>query len=178
MSTSGARNQSGCLGRCEHRPTSDWLTRPSSTQRLLRFESSMRGYVAPAIVAALAAALAVPVASAVPGLRLPSLRTATSQGGQVAVTFSLGELAPGRFVVAVGPATRADSRLVTANIRLDEPLRSVRTATGYRARTSHVLAPGTYFVQVSGTVIGLDCLTPKPCPQDWSNVRRVQVPRP
>ena len=136
----------------------------------------MRGYVAPAMVAALAAALAVPVASAVRGL--PSLRTATSQGGQVAVTFSLGELAPGRFVVAVGSATRADGRLVTANIRLDEPLRSVKTATGYRARTSHVLAPGTYFVQVSGTLIGLDCLKPKPCPQDWSNVRRVQVPRP
>jgi hypothetical protein len=145
---------------------------------LVTLVPSMTRYAAPAVSAVLAAALAVSQAGAASAL--PSLRTAISQRGHVVVTFSLGELAPGRIVVAVGPATRADGRLVTANIRLDEPLGPVQTAAGYRARTRHVLAPGTYFVQVSGTVLGLDCMKLKPwqCQQDWSNLRRVRVPRP
>jgi hypothetical protein len=138
----------------------------------------MTRYAAPAAMAVVAVVLAVSPGGAASAL--PSLRTATAQRGHLVVTFSLGELAPGRIVVAVGPATRADGRLVTPNIRLDEPLGPVQTATGYRAWTRHVLAPGTYFVQVSGTVPGLDCLKPKPwqCQQDWSNLRRVRVPRP
>jgi len=136
----------------------------------------MKGGAVPAMTAALAAALAICAAGA--ASTLPSLRSASSQRGHVVVVFSLGELGPGRIVVAHGRATRADGRLVTANLLVDEPLRLVKTATGYSARTTHTVAPGTYYVQISGTVLGMDCLKPKPCPQDWSNIRRVVVPSP
>src|SRR5206468_9385434 len=94
---------------------------------------------------------------------LPSLRSASAKQGHVVVTFALGELAPGRIVVAVHSQTSANGRLLTANVRLNELLRSVKTATGYRARTRHTLAPDTYYVQVSGTVLVTDCTPRKPC---------------
>jgi hypothetical protein len=135
----------------------------------------MRRCAVPAVIAALAAALLTSLAGA--ASPVPNLRSASAKRGHVVVTFTLGDLAPGRIVVAVRRATAADGRLLAANVRLNEPLRSVRTATGYRARTKHTLPRGRYYVQVSGTVIGLDCTPRKPCPSHWSNVRRVRIPR-
>jgi hypothetical protein len=65
---------------------------------------------------------------------------------------------------------------VAANIRLNEPMRSTLIAPAKRASTKRALPAGVYYVQVSGVVLGLDCMPTKPCRQDWSNVRRVRIP--
>jgi len=128
-----------------------------------------------ATTVALAAALVTSVAGA--ASPVPNLSSATAKRGHVVVTFTLGEFAPGRILVATRGATTASGKFVTANIRLNEPLRFVKTATGYRARTRHTLPAGRYYVEVSGLVVGLDCAPRNPCPQHWSNVRRVRIPR-
>jgi hypothetical protein len=125
------------------------------------------------VAAALAAALVTSLAGAAP--TLPNLRSATARRGHVVVTFALGDLAPGRILVASRRAMMDNGRFVTANVRLNEPLRSVKTSTGYRARARHTLPRGRYYVEVSGTVILQDCTPHKPCPMRWSNVLRVRV---
>jgi len=129
----------------------------------------------PAVIAALAAFLLTGVSAASP---LPNLRSAAAKRGHVVVTFTLGELAPGRILVAVRGKTTATGRLVAGNVRLNEPLgRTTKTATGYRrASTKRALSAGVYYAQVSGIVVGLDCTPRRPCRQDWSNVRRVRIP--
>jgi hypothetical protein len=122
--------------------------------------------------AALGAAL-VPAASA--GAPMPYLRSATSANRHVVVRYSLGELIPGRILVATSASRDQRGRFVQANVRLNEPLSGTRTASGQRLRTRHALRPGRYYVEVSGTVVGLDCTPKRPCPTDWSNVRRVIV---
>jgi len=135
----------------------------------------MRRNAAPALIAALAAALLTGASAA---STVPDLRSATAKRGHVVVTLSLGmEFAPGRILVATRRAVAPGGRLLAANVRLNEPLRVVKTATGFRARTRHALKPGVYYVQISGVVVGLDCTARRPCPQRWSNVRRVRVPR-
>jgi hypothetical protein len=134
----------------------------------------MRRLVVPAAIAVLAAGLVTSVSSA---SSVPLLRSASASGGHVVVRLSLGDLIPGRIVVGDRRTTAANGRLMSADIRLNEPLRAVKTTTGFRARTRHTLAPGTYYVQVSGTVLQTDCLPNKPCRQDWSNVLRVRVRR-
>jgi hypothetical protein len=124
-------------------------------------------------MAALAASLLTSFSTA--AAPLPNLRSATAARGHVVVRFTVGELIPARIVVAVRGATTPNGRLLAANVRLNEPLRSVKTATGYRARTRHTLPPGRYYVQVSGTVLVPDCTPHKPCPVRWSNVRRVRI---
>jgi len=133
----------------------------------------MRSRAVPAVIAALAALLLTGLSGASP---LPNLRSAAAKRGHVVVTFTLGELVPGRILVAVRGKTTTTGRLVAANVRLNEPLRATKTATRYRARTKRTLPPGVYHVQVSGIVLGLDCTPRKPCRQDWSNVRRVRIP--
>jgi hypothetical protein len=134
----------------------------------------MRRLLAPAAAVALAAGLVASLSTAAGPL--PNLRSATVARGHVVVKFTLGDLVPGRLVVASRPATLNNGKLLTANVRLNEPLRSVKTATGYRARTRHTLPPGRYYVQVSGTVLITDCTPHKPCPIRWSNLRRVTLP--
>jgi len=128
----------------------------------------------PATTAALAAALVTSLAGA--ASPLPNLRSVAAKQRHVVVTFRLGELVPGRILVASRGTTTAGGKFMSANIRLNEPLRSVKTSTGYRARTRHTLPPGRYYVQVSGTVLLTDCTRLKPCPTHWSNVRRVRIP--
>lgn len=106
---------------------------------------------------------------------LPHLSSATSHRRHIVVTFALGDLAPGRLVVASSPKTEPNGAFVKTNVRLDEQLAPKKTATGYRARTAHRLAKGRYWVEVSGVVIGVDCTPRKPCRTDWSNPRRVRV---
>ena len=133
---------------------------------------SIRPLLAAAVALGAAAVTGVSAASS----DLPYLRSASASKGHVIVVYRLGELLPGRIVVAVRPRTNARGALLKTNRRIDEPLRGTKIASGLRARTRHTLAPGRYYVQVSGTVVGLDCLPKKPCPPRWSNVRRVVVP--
>ena len=130
-----------------------------------------RAALIPAI--ALVTALA---ASATAASRSPFLRSAFVSHGHVVVVYTLSpDLSPGRVLVVKRAQTTASGEFVRANIRLSEPLGGTRTSTGYRVRTKHTLRPGSYYVEVSGTVIGLDCTPKKPCPTDWSNIRRIRV---
>jgi hypothetical protein len=106
---------------------------------------------------------------------LPHLNSATSSKRHVVVTFALGDLAPGNIVVASRAKTQPSGAFVKANVVLDEPLKPTKTTTGYRARTTHRLHKGRYWVEVSGVVVGVDCTPHKPCGTDWSNSRRVTV---
>ncbi len=68
--------------------------------------------------------------------------------------------------------------ILAANVRVREHLsRAQPDGDRYRWRTRHRLAPGRYYVEVSG-VVALDCTRVKPCPTRWSNVRRVVIPAP
>jgi hypothetical protein len=122
--------------------------------------------------AALAAALVTAASGATPA---PYLRSATALNRHVIVRYTLGELLPGRILVATSARRTSSGRFLQANVRLNEPLSGTRTASGLRLRTRHALRPGRYYVEVSGTVVGLDCTPKKPCPANWSNVRRVIV---
>ena len=144
------------------------------TEGLLPFAPAMRRLAAPAALATLAAAVLTSLSTA--AAPLPNLRSATAVRGHVVVRFTLGALAPGRLLVASRPATLNNGKLA-ASVLVNEPLRSVKTATGYRARTRHTLPPGRYYAQVSGVLI-TDCIPHKQCPVRWSNVRRVHIPSP
>jgi hypothetical protein len=122
--------------------------------------------------AALGAALLTATSAA---SSVPYLRSATAVKRHVIVVYSLGELAPGRLLVATRAQTQPNGRFVQSNVRVNEPLAGTKVASGLRMRTRHALRRGRYYVQVSGTVLGLDCTLRKPCPTDWSNVRRVVV---
>jgi hypothetical protein len=113
--------------------------------------------------------------SAAAATTLPHLNSAVSHKRHVVVTFTLGDLTPGDIVVATHPKTQPNGAFVKANVVLDEPLKTTKTAAGFRARTAHRLAKGSYWVEVSGVVVGLDCTPHKPCRTDWSNSRRVIV---
>jgi len=129
-----------------------------------------------AALAALGAALLSGFAAATPA---PYLRSVAAHRGHVVAVFTLGELVPGKIVVAVRSATGANGALLPANVRLQESIaRAARVRGGYRIQTRHTLRPRRYYVQVSGVVAGLDCTPRKPCPTDWSNVRRLVLPRP
>jgi hypothetical protein len=106
---------------------------------------------------------------------VPHLNSATSKKRHVVVTFALGELAPGRIMVARSPKRQPSGAFVKANVVVDEAMAPMKTKAGYRARTSHRLKKGRYWVEVSGRVIAVDCTPHKPCPTDWSNIRRVRV---
>jgi hypothetical protein len=122
--------------------------------------------------AALSAAFATTVSAA---SSVPSLLSASARSRHVVVVYSLGDLTPGRILVATRATTGPNGRFVQANVRLDEQLSGTKLATGYRMRTRHTLRAGRYYVEVSGVVVGLDCTPKKPCKTDWSNVRRVVV---
>ena len=133
----------------------------------------MRSRAALITAIALGAALA---ASATAASRSPFLRSAFASHRHVVIVYTLSpDLAPGRVLVAKRPQTTPNGEFVRANIRLSEPLGGTRTATGYRMRTRHTLRAGSYYVEVSGTVIGLDCMPQKPCPTHWSNIRRIRI---
>jgi hypothetical protein len=109
----------------------------------------------------------------------PHLRSASASRGHIVVVMTYGELAPSKIVVATRPGTGRTGALLPKNVRLTEPIKlgSAVHGGGYRVRTRHTLRPGRYYVQVSASVIGVDCTPHKPCPTLWSNIRRVRVPR-
>jgi hypothetical protein len=106
---------------------------------------------------------------------VPHLNSATSHERHVVVTFTLGDLVPGKLVVASSPKTQPNGSFVKANVVLNEQLKATKTKTGFRARTAHRLKKGRYWVEVSGVVVQVDCTPHKPCRTDWSNSRRVTV---
>ena len=120
--------------------------------------------------AALGAAFVTTVSAA---SSVPNLRSAVARNRHVVVVYSLGDLMPGRILVATRAQTAPNGKLLKANVRLNEQLTGTKVANGYRIRTRHTLGTGRYYVQVSGVVVGLDCTPKKPCKTDWSNVRRV-----
>jgi hypothetical protein len=129
-----------------------------------------------AALAALGAALVTGLAAATP---VPYLRSVTAHRGHVVAVFTLGELVPGKILVAAKPATGDGGAFLPANVRLQEPIaRTTRVRGGYRFQTRHRLRPRRYYVEVSGVVAGVDCTPRKPCPTKWSNVRRLTIPRP
>jgi hypothetical protein len=128
-----------------------------------------------AAAAVLSAVLLVSIASAAPA---PYLRSVGIHRGHLVAVFTLDELGPGQIAVAVKPTTEPSGAFVAANIRLKESMRPTRVANGYRWQTRHRLRPGRYYAQVSGIVLGLDCLPRKPCPTPWSNARRITIRRP
>jgi hypothetical protein len=133
--------------------------------------------IRPVLLAATALAAAAATGVSASSSALPYLRSASASNRHVVAVFRLGDLAPGRILVAVRPQTSLNGELLKVNVRLSEPLRMTKTASGLRMRTRHTLRPGRYYVQVSGTVLGVDCLPSKPCRPNWSNVRRVSIPR-
>ena len=133
--------------------------------------------IRPVLLAAAALAAAALTGVSASASTLPYLRSVSASSRHVVAFVKLGELAPGRILVAVSPQTSRGGKFPNSNIRLDEALRITKTARGLRARTRHTLRPGRYYVQVSGIVLGVDCLPTKPCPPDWSNVRRVVIHR-
>jgi hypothetical protein len=141
---------------------------------LAKVRSPVRSRLSAAAVTALGAAVLTSLAGAA---SLPYLRSASSQRRHVVAVFTLGELAPSRIAVAVSSVTGANGAFVPANVRIKEVVHATRVTNGYRVRTQHTLRPGKYYVQVSGLVVGLDCTPLKPCREDWSNVRRVVIPR-
>ena len=110
----------------------------------------------------------------------PTLRTAVTSKGHVVVTFSPGDLTPGEIAIASKSARRPDGGFPRANVRLLERVTAkTDPATEIaRFRTHRALAPGTYYVAVSGFLE-----EPPPscfpissrCTERWSNVRRVVV---
>jgi hypothetical protein len=123
--------------------------------------------------AALGAAIVTAASAASP---VPYLRSATTASRHVVVVYSIGELIPGRLLVAKRAQTTASGKFVQANVVLSEPLTGTKVAGGMlRMRTRHTLRAGRYYVEVSGTVVGLDCTPKRPCNANWSNVRRVVV---
>jgi hypothetical protein len=125
------------------------------------------------LVAAAALAAAI-VTTASAASSVPYLRSATTVHRHVVVVYSLGDLVPGRLVVATKAQTGPNGKFLQSNIRFSEPLTGTKVAGGaLRMRSRHRLGPGRYYVEVSGTVAGLDCTPKHPCPTDWSNVRRV-----
>ena len=123
--------------------------------------------------AALAAAISTTGSAA---SSVPYLRSATTARRHVVVVYSFGDLVPGRLLVATRAQTGPNGRFLQADVRFGEPLVGTRVPGGsFRMRSRHTLGPGRYYVEVSGTVVGLDCTPKHPCPTDWSNIRRVVV---
>lgn len=109
----------------------------------------------------------------------PYLRSVAARRHHVVAVFSVApDVAPTQIVVAVSPKTQRNGEFVAANVRLREGIgTTTKVKGGRRVVTRHTLRAGRYWVEISGMPIGVDCLPGKPCRLDWSNVRRVVIPR-
>jgi hypothetical protein len=112
----------------------------------------------------------------------PVLKAAVVARSHVVVSFVPGDLLPGQVVVSTKRAPRTDGTFAANTVRLRERIvASVDPASGVaRYRTTHALAPGVYFVAVSGflTEPPADCFPVRThCNERWSNAIRISVPR-
>jgi hypothetical protein len=126
-----------------------------------------------ALICALAAMLVPALAAA--SEATPKLRSTAARRGHVVAVFTLGSLAPRQILVAAKARRTANGEFLRANVRLREALAPTTRNGLSRYRTRHKLKPGAYYVEVSGTA-ATDCL-PGHCPDRWSNVLRVVVPK-
>ena len=125
------------------------------------------------LVAAAALGAAI-VTAASAATSVPHIRSATTANRHVVVVYTLGDLIPGRLMVATRAQTAPNGKFVQSNVLFSEPLVGKKMAGGaFRARSRHTVRAGRYYVEVSGTVVGLDCTPKRPCQTDWSNIRRV-----
>ena len=110
----------------------------------------------------------------------PTLRTAGNSNRHIVVAFAPGDLVPGEIAAATQAARGVNGGFVRANVRLRERITAkTDPATGIvRFRTHGTVAPGAYYVAVSGFM-----QEPPPscvpiaahCAERWSNVRYVVV---
>ncbi len=126
-----------------------------------------------ALIGVLAAMLLPALAAAAS----PSLRSVSAQRRHVVAVFRIGDLTPGQILVATRRRTSANGEFVTANVRLREQLAPTIRNGVARYRTRHRLKAGRYYVEVSG-IVATDCLPGHACPERWSNVLRVVIPKP
>jgi hypothetical protein len=105
------------------------------------------------------------------------LRAVAQSQRHVIVTFAPGELTPAEVEVATARSRSASGAFMPSRVRLRERITQHPNAAGLvRYRTIKPLAPGTYFVAVSGIVQDppADCLPIKSaCTARWSNVLRL-----
>jgi len=132
---------------------------------------------------ALALGVAAILPSAVEAMPRPVLKGAVVARGHLVVGVAPGDLTPGQVVVSTKRARRSDGTFAPTAVRLHERITgTVDAASGVlRYRTTRALAPGVYFVAVSGYLQDppADCLPANGrCDERWSNVVRISVPRP
>jgi hypothetical protein len=104
----------------------------------------------------------------------PALRTVSSSSRHVVVAFSPGELTPAEIEVATTRARTAGGGFVASRLRLRERITArVNPTVGLvRYRTVGTVAPGAYFVAVSGFMQDppADCVPIRArCAERWSN---------
>jgi hypothetical protein len=131
------------------------------------------------VAAALAAALrAVGPAAAD---QLPVLRAAKAVHRHVVLSILVGDERPAELLVAKKRAVNLEGALLSANVRTRETITLPASASGVVSWQSQTtLRPGVYFVQIEAFETGgvTDC-PPKQmhCGEQWSNIRRVAVPK-
>jgi hypothetical protein len=110
---------------------------------------------------------------------IPNLRSVSSQRHHVVAVFALDDLAPGEIAVSSRLRTTRSGAFFASDVRLREWMAPQTQANGLaRWDTRHTLRPGTYYVEISGIVTETDCKPGlHPCREDWSNIRRLVVPR-
>ena len=110
---------------------------------------------------------------------VPNLRSVSAPRHHAVAVFALGELAPGEIVVSSRPRITRSGGFFTNDVRFREWMAPHVEADGLaRWSTQHTLRPGTYYVQISGIATETDCKPGlHPCRENWSNVRRLVVPR-
>ncbi|MGB2953847.1 MAG: hypothetical protein WBB74_10740 [Gaiellaceae bacterium] len=112
----------------------------------------------------------------------PTLRSVRQHDGHITAIFALGGLAyAAEIQVAVSSRVVSDGAFPRVNVRLRERMAPRKNAATrlWRWTTRHRLTPGSYYVQVSGVDVGATSCIPRgsDCLQQWSNVRKVVVPR-
>lgn len=110
----------------------------------------------------------------------PALRTVSSSQRHIVVAFAPGELAPAEIEVSTTRARTAGGGFVASRVRLRERVTArVNPTSGLvRFRTLGTVAPGAYFVAVSGFMQDppADCFPIRShCAERWSNALAIVV---
>jgi hypothetical protein len=110
----------------------------------------------------------------------PALRTVSSSDRHVVVAFAPGELTPAEIEVATTRARTAGGGFVSSRLRLRERItaRVSPTVAVIRYRSVGTVAPGAYFVAVSGFMQDppADCFPIRSrCAERWSNALPIVI---
>jgi len=148
-----------------------------------RMQPGRMGWSPIAAVVATAVLVGVGVAGP-PSLAAPNapvLRSASALHGRVLVTFTVADLQPWLIEVAASSQTEGSGAFRSDAVRLREVITArPDPSTGLvRWRATKPLAPGTYFVHVSGIETDgvMDCRSQaRECIVHWSSSRRLLIP--